>query len=340
MLGNIFMTAVNAVFPIVLIILVGYCLKQTGFLSKEFIKTGSKLVFKLLLPAMLFTNVYEINGMEDVSWDILLFCIAMIFIIFLVGLGVTVLTTKDPGRRGALWQGSFRSNFAIIGLPLASALGGDVATAVAAVVVTVAIPMFNILSVVALSVFVPQSGANKLTFKGVIRDIVHNPMTMAVFAGLFCLLVRWLQNLWFGHVVFALNGQTEFLYKVVKYLATVCSPFALLVLGAQCEFSAVKGMFKEITAGVLVRLVIAPVLCIGGAILLDSLGVISCGPNEFPALVAVFGSPTAVSGAIMAAEMKNDEQLATQLVMWTSIVSVVTIFSIVSILMGMGLLNV
>lgn len=340
MLGNILWTAINAIFPIVAIILVGYYLKHIGFLPKEFVKTGSKLVFNLLLPAMLFTNVYEITGMADVSWDILIYCLAMIFIIFLVGLGVSVAATKDPRRRGAIWQCSFRSNFAIIGLPLAGALGGDEAMAVAAVVVTVAIPMFNILSVVSLSLFVPQSGGNKLTFKGAMRDIFHNPMTMAVFAGLLCLVIRWAQTLVFGEVVFALDNQTTFLYKVVKNLANICSPFALLILGAQCEFSAVKGMYKEIVAGSVARLIIAPVLCIGGAILLDSLGVISCGANEFPALVAVFGSPTAVSGAIMAAEMKNDEQLATQLVMWTSIVSVITIFSIVCLLMGMGMLNV
>lgn len=338
MLGNIFMTAVNAIFPIVAIILIGYYLKSSGFLPKEFVKTGSRMVFNILLPAMLFTNVYEINGMADVSWDILIYCLAMIFIIFLVGMAISVAATKDPRRRGSIWQCSFRSNFAIIGLPLAGALGGNDAMAVAAVVVTVAIPMFNILSVVSLSLFVPQSG-EKLTFKGVMRDIFHNPMTMAVFAGLLCLVIRWLQTLVFGEVVFSLNGQTAFLYKVVKNLSNICSPFALLILGAQCEFSAVKGMFKEIVAGSVARLIVAPALCIGGAILLNSLGVISCGSNEFPALVAVFGSPTAVSGAIMAAEMKNDEQLATQLVMWTSIASVVTIFSIVCLLMGFGFIQ-
>lgn len=340
MLGNILWTAINAIFPIVLMILVGYYLRQSGMLSAEFVKTGSKLIFKIFLPALLFTNVYEISGMGDISIDILAYCLIMIFVIFGIGLGVAVTATKDPRRRGAIWQCSFRSNFAIIGIPLAAALGGDTATAVAAVIVTVSIPAFNILSVVALSIFVPQSGGSKLTFKGVIKDIFANPMTMAVFAGLLCLVVRWLQTLWFGQVVFALDNQTAFLYKVVKNLSSICSPFALIILGAQCEFSAVRGMFKEIAAGVVARLIMAPALCIGGAILLSKLGVLSCGPNEFPALVAVFGSPTAVSGAVMAAEMKNDEQLATQLVMWTSVASVITIFAIVSILMGMDLIAV
>lgn len=340
MLGNILLTAINAIAPIVILILLGYGLKQIGFITKDFAKIGSKLVFNICLPAMLFVNVYELSGMEAVTWDLLLYCIIMIFIIFAIGLVIALCFTRDPGRRGAIWQCSFRSNFAIIGMPLAASLGGSQAVATAAMVTTVAIPTFNILSVIALSVFVPQSGGNKISAKGVVKDIMKNALTRAVLVGLACLAIRGLQVEIFGEVVFALNNQTKFLYKVIENLAAICSPFALLILGAQCEFSAVKGMFKELAAGVTARLVVAPLLCIGGAIILSSMGIISCGPNEFPALVAVFGSPTAVSGAIMAAEMKNDDQLATQLVMWTSVVSVITIFVIVCVLMSMGMLIV
>lgn len=339
-MGKIFLTAVNAVLPIVLLILLGYYLKVSGFLPGSFIKTGSKLVFRLCLPAMLFVNVYEISDLGMISWDILIYCLAVIFVIFGLGFVIAMVSAKDPGRRGAIWQCTFRSNFAIIGMPLAAALGGSEATAVAAMVVTVAVPAFNILSVVALSAFVPQSGGDKISAKGVVKDIAKNPLTISVVAGLLCLLIRWAQQRFLGEVVFSLSQDTAFLYKVISNLSAICSPFALLVLGGQCEFSAVKGMFRELSAGVLARLVVAPVVCIGGAMALNTLGVLHCGPNEFPALVALFGSPTAVSGAIMAAEMKNDEQLATQLVMWTSVVSVATIFVIVCVLMSMGLLRV
>jgi hypothetical protein len=42
----------------------------------------------------------------------------------------------------------------------------------------------------------------------------------------------------------------------------------------------------------------------------------------------------------MAGNMGSDEQLATQLVVWTSIFSILTIFIQVVLLMGMGLLAV
>jgi len=61
---------------------------------------------------------------------------------------------------------------------------------------------------------------------------------------------------------------------------------------------------------------------------------------DYPALICLFGTPVAVSSAIMAAGMKNDTQLATQLVVWTSLLSLLTLFLFFCIMMSMGLLPV
>ena len=139
--------------------------------------------------------------------------------------------------------------------------------------------------------------------------------------------------------VFTMKNQVYFLYKVLSNLKSIASPLALIVLGGQFEFSAVRGLRREIIIGTFWRVILAPVLGIGCALLLSKhTGVLQCGSGELPALIALFGSPVAVSSAIMAGEMKNDEQLATQLVVWTSICSIGTIFAQVCILMQAGIL--
>ena len=50
MTGIILSTAVNAVFPIVLLIFLGYFLRRIGFFTESFVKVGNKLVFRLCLP--------------------------------------------------------------------------------------------------------------------------------------------------------------------------------------------------------------------------------------------------------------------------------------------------
>lgn len=339
-MAHILFTAMNAVLPIILVIVLGYCLRRGGFLSGDFLKQGNKLVFKVCLPCMLFINVYDIESFSATRWDIVTYCVAMTVLLFLLGLGTAVVTTKIPQRRGVILQCTFRSNFAIIGLSLAGALGGEEAQAVAAVVSAFAIPVFNILGVVSLSVFTGHV-SGKDSVRQILKNVLKNPLILGVALGLGCLLIRLLQVELFGEVVFALNRQGKFLYTAVSYLKAIASPFALLVMGGQFEFSAVKGMLREIVVGTVWRTVLAPVLGLGiAAVLTKYTGRIEFGVNDYPAMIALFGSPVAVSSAIMAEQMENDGQLATQLVVWTSLCSIVTIFLLVCVLMAAGLLAV
>ena len=169
----------------------------------------------------------------------------------------------------------------------------------------------------------------------------QNPLILAAAAGVACLGIRALEQKLFGSVVFALDNQTVFLYSALKNFKSIATPLALLVLGGQFKFSVVGGMFREIAAGTVFRLIIAPILGIGAALLLQKhLGIVSCNADTIPAMLALFGCPVAVTSAVMASQMKNDEQLATQLVVWTSIISMVTMFLGVCLLMAVGLIVV
>ena len=335
-LSTILVTAVNAVVPIVLMIALGYFLRQKGMLSSDFLKNGNKLVFKLCLPTMLFVNVYNIDSLADIHWDIVICSSLALCVIFILGIGISLMTTPDLRRRGVVAQCSFRSNYAIIGMPLAAALGGPEAEAVAAIMSSVTVPMLNILAVISLSMFVQEGG--KISVKKILLDIMKNPLIQGVMLGMLCLVLRWIQVETLGEVVFALNRQTKFLYTVLTWLKNITTPLALLVLGGQFVFSAVKELKKEIIISTAMRLIMAPAVGITAGYVMNRLGIVSCGPAEYPALVALYASPVAVSSAIMATEMKNDEQLATQLVVWTTLFSGITIFIIVCILMSLGLI--
>lgn len=332
------MTALNAVLPIVLMIALGYLLHQKGILGTGFLENGNKLVFRLGLPAMLFVNVYSIDSLSHIRWDIVLYCAGAIILIFLLGIVIAVLTTPVQERRGVVLQCSFRSNFAIIGLSLAATLGGAEAEATAAILSAVTIPLFNILAVVALSMFRTESG--KVNLRHIALDIVKNPLIQGVALGIVVLVLRWMQTEIYGGVVFALNRELKFFYTVLTWLKSLTTPLALLVLGGQFTFSAIKGLRKEIIVATICRLLFAPAIGIVGAYILDHFGVISCGSSDYPALIALFASPVAVASAIMASQMDNDEQLATQLVVWTTLLSGVTIFGISCLLMAFGLIAV
>ena len=142
-------------------------------------------------------------------------------------------------------------------------------------------------------------------------------------------------------VVFTVKEDLPFVHSFLDKVQSAATPLGLLVMGGQFDFTATKSMGKEIVIGSLARLIFAPLVGVGLGILLSNYtGLIHLGQSEYPALVALCGTPTAVSSAIMAGEMDNDQQLAVQLVVWTSIGSVFTVFGIICALMGMGLLAI
>lgn len=364
------LTTVNAVAPIILLILLGYLLKRYKFLNRDFIKTGNKFVFKVCLPCMLFINVYDsMESFSDIRWDVVLYAVIIICVIFGLGLLTAMLTTENNKRRGVILQCAFRSNFAIIGLSLVERLGGN--TAIAGIVSAFSIPVFNIFAVIALSIFVgredkagqkiqgeqlsidslqsnaaPQPQTDKSRPEGVksiLLNVIRNPLIIGVFVGLVFVGIREIEAVCCGvpaeAVPFRFDNQFKFLYIAVKDIKAIASPLALVVLGGQFEFSAVKGMTREIIVATVWRIVLAPLIGIGAAILLsECTPVLNFGTEIYPTLIALFGTPVAVSSAIMAGEMKNDEQLATQLVVWTSLGSIATIFVTVFVLTSCGAL--
>lgn len=351
---SVLFTAINAVLPIVLTIALGYFLKKIKLLNGTFLEVANKFVFKVCLPCLLFINIY--NGMEsfaNVNWTVVLYVVIVVLVLFGIGLLVSMLTTKDNKRMGVILQCTFRSNYAIIGLTLIGNLGGDVA--LGSIVSAFSIPLYNVLAVIALSVFVKDehegdnaqnsgvpSRSKKNVVVKVLLNIVKNPLIIGVFVGLVFVAVREILVAACGvsaaELPFRFDNQLAFLYGVVKNVSVIATPLALIVLGGQFEFSAVKGMAKEIVVGTLFRIVFAPLIGVGIAILLDSYTSIEFGAAAYPTLIALFGTPVAVASAIMAGEMNNDKQLATQLVVWTSIGSIFTLIAIVAVLIATGYL--
>lgn len=332
--------ALNAILPIILLILLGYLLKKKHFLDEDWFRKGNKLVFRVCLPCMLFVNVYSIQSFTSINWSVVVYSEIAILTIFFIGLLIVKLTVPDRRQKGVILQCVFRSNFAIIGLTLAESLGGVEGRGIAAVLSAFSIPTFNILAVIALTMFLGNEDGHKADIRNVLVKIAKNPLIIGVICGLLVLGIRsFIPSDAEGNPVFSLSGSLKFFYDAINNLSRISSPLALVVLGGLFDFSAVKGMLKEIVIGTAARVAVVPFVVIGLAVVLSRYtGLICFDAAVYPALVALFGSPVAVSSAIMAQEMDNDGTLAGQLVVWTSIASIFTLFLSIFLLRALGLL--
>lgn len=117
-MADILIFAVNSVLPVILLVALGYMLKKTGFFTGEFLKVANKTVFRVLLPVLLFVNLAELDGFSLLKWDAVLYALAVIAVLFCIGLFMARIT-PDRYQKGVLLQGVVRSNFALVGVPLA-----------------------------------------------------------------------------------------------------------------------------------------------------------------------------------------------------------------------------
>ena len=97
---DVLLTTVNAVVPIILLILLGYVLRRINFLNENFVKIGNKFVFKICLPCMLFINIYDkMDSFADIRWDVVLYAVVVICVIFALGLVPPSSVPKKRERR-------------------------------------------------------------------------------------------------------------------------------------------------------------------------------------------------------------------------------------------------
>ncbi len=337
-ISEVFLFAFNAIMPILLLTVLGYVLKRVGFLTPEFLRVGNRTVFYVCLPALLFINIYGLETVASIRVDAVVYGMIMIALFFVCGLLMSRIVS-DKRQKGVIIQGAFRSNSALIGMTLSNALAGSPGVAVAASIAAFSGPVFNILAVVAMTMYMGEDG-KKVSAKQLFRKSITNPMIIGVLLGVLCLVIRQFMPLnAAGEPVFLLKRDLTFVYTAIQDLAKTATPLALVVLGGQFTFEAVKKYRRQVIAATCMRLLIAPTLGLGGAILLSEvLGIVHFDAAVYAAYVAFFATPVAVATSVMASEMDNDTQLASQQIVWTSVLSLPTLFIFISILRGMGLL--
>lgn len=292
----------NIVLPIFLILSLGYILKKLKILDELTTKNMNSVNFKVFLPLLLFYNVYKTDLSVVFNPKLLIFSIISVILVFLLLFIIIPLLEKDNRKRGVIIQGIFRSNFVIFGVPVCEALFGQNATGVASMLIAVVVPLFNFLAVICLEIY---RGGN-INFKKIIKGIITNPLIIASIIGLF-----------FIYFKIKLPAPIE---KTINDISKIATPLAFILLGSSFTFSAFSLYIKQLSITILGKLIIVPGIVLYIAALLGFRNI------ELTCLLSVFASPTAVSSYTMAEQMDGDSILAGQIVVLTSIISIITVF--------------
>lgn len=308
----------NVIAPVFFLMVLGYLLvNYTSLADRQLTKQANAIVFKIFLPCMLFYNVYQSDIGAEIQSRIKL-CIwaaGGLIILFILLCLIVPKVVKQENQQGVVIQGIFRSNYVIFGVAVVQNMYGSKSTTTAAILSAILVPMYNFLAVVALSIF----GEKRETdWKKIIMDIIKNPLILSSMLG----------------VVLSLLGirLPTAVDTTVQDLAKLSTPIAFMILGGDLDFSKVKGNLKLSSVVLTIKLVILPLIMIPMVVMM--------GYKDADLLSALlaYQTPVAVSSYIMAQQAGADGQLAGQLVVFSSVLSIFSLFVTIFILRTMGML--
>ena len=292
----------KAILPIFLITAAGYAAKRAGLIREEEVSRFNALAFKVFLPVMCFYNVYTSELSSALRPGLMLFTVLAILGVYGLSFLYARFFVKERSKRSVVIQGLYRSNYVILGLPLAAGLTQDGDIGVAAVMGAIVVPIFNVLAVITLEVY----NGTRPDWRKLLKNIATNGLIIGNVLGILALLLK-----------LKLPSPAE---VALRDMARVASPLMLFLLGAFFRFRGLLSHRKDLAAVCLGRLVLIPALVLAAAVALGFRGV------ELITLLAVFASSTAVSSFTMAQQLGGDAPLAGDIVVATSALASFSLF--------------
>ena len=305
--------AFHAIVPLFLIIAVGYTVKRLGWIGPEEVRRFNKVCFYTFMPVMLFYNIYTSDFSHAVRLPYALFVVGMALAMILLAFLITLAAEKTPERRGVMIQAAFRSNFVLLGLPIAEELLPGANFGITALMIAIVVPIYNMMSVVVLEYF--RGGKPKLG--EVLLAVIRNPLIIASIVGLLMKVL---------HITLP-----EVLVSFAGKMNSAATPLILLLLGASFETREVARYKKELLVCVGLRLVVFP-----GAILTLA-AALGLRDIEFVTVLAMTAAPTAVNSFNMAQQLGGDSQLAGSAVVVSTAASFFTLFVWITLFKQLGM---
>lgn len=276
------MNIVMALFPLIILIAMGYLLKQTRFVTDEFWGNSEKLNYFILFPSLLFLNLSHVE-LEMATVSSMLGILILVILLAAMALFVVKKIYNIPVQRfGVYMQSQVRFN-TYIGLSLMASLFGPKGMQMFAMLIAVAIPLVNILSVLALSTL------SWNTLGKTVISITRNPLILGCIVGVGFNLLN----------LPLMDG----IGQLVKLLAAMSLPLGLLSVGAALQFDQFKTNIYRLLMNVFGRLLIMPILAFAVCQAFD------LSHLERMILVVFFSLPTASAAYILTRVYQGDHQL-------------------------------
>ena len=298
---SLFQSALQVSVPTFAWVLGGLLLRRVGLLSDALISRVSRLAFNFGLPVMLFAGAAQVDYSTLGSARYLLAGVLATVSTLALAWLYSLWRGHPRALQGIFVQAAFRSNLAIVGVALAVSAYGERGPVLAALPVALMTALYNVLAVWVLNTTLGAGTSPRLLLVGIAR----NPLIIGIAGG----------------VALSLSGLPvpASLVPLSSGLSQFFLPLMLLCIGGAMKLSDLRSAGTITWEATFWRLCLGPLLAVLLALAMGVRG------EQLGVLFLLVSSPVAASSFVMVVAARGDGVLAANIVVLTTLLSVVTV---------------
>ena len=305
MLSN-FLEIFLLISPVFILIILGNLLRRIGVPELSFWHASDKLIYWVLIPALLFHHVSQITLSSTMLANYAVVILSGLFVVTTLSFIAGKLFGYTPQIWTSVMQGAARHN-AFIALAIAGSLFGDKGLALGAIFMVILIPVINIVIVSAMTSTLNQEVGNnsRPSIFDVLFELIKNPFILAIATGLV--------------ISFVDAERIIIIHETTGLLGSAALPIMLLSIGANIKIREISSAITPIIIANVLKLLVFPIVVFFVAK--------SMNLSLFETTIAVIFAavPTAASSYSLAKQFGAETQLMTSIITIQVTLSFITI---------------
>ena len=288
--------------PVFILIILGNLLRRVRVPDLSFWHVSDKLIYWVLIPALLFHHVSQITLSSTMLTNYAVVILSGLFVVTTLSFIAGKVFGYTPQIWTSVMQGAARHN-AFIALAIAGSLFGDEGLALGAIFMVILIPIINIVIVSAMASTLNQDSRTGIF--DVLFELIKNPFILAIAAGLI--------------ISFVDADRISIIHETTGLLGSAALPIMLLSIGANIKIREISSTITPIIIANVLKLLIFPIVVLFVAK--------SMNLSLFETTIAVIFAavPTAASSYSLAKQFGGETQLMTSIITIQVALSFITI---------------
>jgi len=292
--------------PVFILIILGNLLRRIGVPDLSFWYVSDKLIYWILIPALLFHHVSQITLSSIMFANYAIVILSGLFVVTTLSFIAGKLFGYTPQIWTSVMQGAARHN-AFIALAIAGSLFGNKGLALGAIFMVILIPVINIVIVSAMTSTLNQEVGNnsRPSIFDVLFELIKNPFILAITTGLV--------------ISFVDAERIIIIHETTGLLGSAALPIMLLSIGANIKIREISSAITPIIIANVLKLLVFPIVVFFVAK--------SMNLSLFETTIAVIFAavPTAASSYSLAKQFGAETQLMTSIITIQVTLSFITI---------------